>query len=173
MIAPGDVRARFESMFRPRVDLDSNQFRIVCWRTGLEMILTHPLLGVGPEQVKAQFQRFVPPDIPRPLPTGWYGHLHNIYIHYAAERGIPTMLALLWLLGKVLADMLRGVRGAPPGRGDRKFILHGVTAVTVGTMVVGFFELNLGDSEVLLFCLGVIACGYSALQASEEPAQES
>ena len=25
------------------------------------------------------------PVIPRPLPPGWYGHLHNIYLQYAAE----------------------------------------------------------------------------------------
>jgi len=32
----------------------------------------------------------VPADVRRPLPDGWYGHLHNIYLQFAAERGILT-----------------------------------------------------------------------------------
>ena len=63
------------------------------------MIRAHPWFGLGPEEVKLQFNSYVPPDIPRPLPEGWYGHLHNIYLQYAAERGIPTMLLMLWMLG--------------------------------------------------------------------------
>ena len=83
----GSVRTRFTSMFQPKREVDSNQHRIITWRTGLRMIEAHPWLGLGPEQVKVQFLNYVPADVPRPLPTGWYGHLHNIYLHYAAERG--------------------------------------------------------------------------------------
>jgi O-antigen ligase len=97
------------------------------------------------------------------LPSGWYGHLHNIYLHYAAERGIPTMLILLWLLLKILFDFYRGVHGLPPGPSNRKFLLHGAIAVVLATMVAGFFELNLGDTEVLTVFLTVVACGYLAL----------
>jgi O-antigen ligase len=160
--SPGWVRGRLVSMFQPRGDVDSNQFRIVCWRTGWEMIKAHPWFGVGPEQVKPQFDRYVPPDIPRPLPLGWYGHLHNIYVHYAAERGVPTMLMLVWLLVKVLFDFLSAIRKLPPGPGEAKALLHGCVAVVVAVMVEGVFELNLGDSEVLMMFLTVVACGYAA-----------
>ncbi len=161
-VAPSSVRSRFTSVFQPRGNVDSNQFRIVCWRTGWEMIKAHPWLGLGPEQVKAQFERYVPPDIPRPLPTGWYGHLHNIYVHYAAERGVLTMLALVWLLVKILFDFLSAVRRLPPGPSDAKFLLHGCVAVVLAIMVEGVFELNLGDSEVLMMFLVAVACGYVA-----------
>jgi O-antigen ligase len=126
------------------------------------MIKAHPWFGVGPEQVKPQFDRYVPPDIPRPLPLGWYGHLHNIYVHYAAERGVPTMLMLVWLLVKVLFDFLSAIRKLPPGPGEAKALLHGCVAVVVAVMVEGVFELNLGDSEVLMMFLTVVACGYAA-----------
>ena len=51
-------------------EMDSNQHRIVCWRTGWQMIKAHPWFGLGPEQVRVQFDNYVPPDIPRPLAHG-------------------------------------------------------------------------------------------------------
>jgi len=168
-LGPPSVRERFASFFQPRKNVDSNEFRIVTWRTGLRMIEKHPWFGVGPEEVRLEFNDYVPPDVPRPLPTGWYGHLHNIYLQYAAERGIPTMLLLMWALIQALADFARGVRKLRPGPSDERFILHGAIAVVIATMVAGFFEVNLGDSEVLTMFLVAIACGYTALATAAQP----
>jgi O-antigen ligase len=161
--SPAALKERFTSIFKPK-GVDSNQFRVVTWRTGIEMIKRHPVLGLGPEGVKTQFDEYVPADIPRPLPSGWYGHLHNIYLHYAAERGIPTMLVLMWMLLQILYDFWRGLRQLPPGRSNRRFLLNGGIAVVLATMAEGVVELNLGDSEVLTMFLVVVACGYLALQ---------
>lgn len=160
---PFHVRERVVSVFRPHGDTDSNEFRVVCRRTGIRMIQAHPWFGLGPEQVKAQFLSYIPEDIPRPLPTGWYGHLHNIYLHYAAERGIPTMLALMWMLGTILWDFIRALRRAGPAEEEARSILLGCVAVLIGMLVVGFYELNLGDSEVVSLFLAVVACGYVAV----------
>jgi O-antigen ligase len=160
LLNPGFIRNRFESGLEAGSRTDSSQHRIVCWRTGWEMIKAHPWFGVGPEMVGKEFLSYVPPDIPRPLPQGWYGHLHSIYIHYAAERGIPTMLALLALLLKMVADYGRALRRLTLGRSDARFLLHGGIAVVAGIMVSGVFELNLGDSEVLALFLAVMALGY-------------
>ncbi len=160
--SPDSVKSRFVSMFKPRREDDSNQHRIVCWRTGWEMIKAHPWFGLGPEQVKNQFNKYVPRDISWPLPAGWYGHLHNIYIHYAAERGVPATLVLIWLLVKILFDFLRALRRIPPGPNDARFVLHGAVAVMISILVSGVFELNLGDSEVLTLFLAVVAAGYVA-----------
>jgi O-antigen ligase len=161
-INPGAVRQRFLSGFEPNGQLDSNQFRIVCWRTGWQMIKAHPVLGLGPEVVRQQFDQWVPADIPRPLPVGWYGHLHNVYIHYAAERGIPTVLALVLALAWMLRDFLRALRRLKPGPSDERFLLQGAFAVMVATMIAGIFEVNLGDSEVLAMFLSAVALGYVA-----------
>ena len=163
LLSPPAVRERFTSLIHPKQGVDSNEFRVVTWRTGMRMLEQHPLLGIGPEGVKLHFIDYVPADISRPLPPGWYGHLHNIYLHYAAERGLPTMLMLMWLLCKILFDFWRGLRALPPGRSNRWFLLQGSIAVVIATMVAGFFELNLGDSEVLTMFLAVVASGYLAL----------
>src|SRR5579885_2498117 len=171
LVSPGWVKERFRSILRPS-KVDSNAFRVVTTRTGLEMIRAHPWFGLGPEEVKYQFDRYVPPDIPRPLPDGWYGHLHNIYLHYAAERGIPAMLILLWLLGRSLFDFLRGLKGLPPGPSDARFVLAGGVAVVLAVLLEGFFELNLGDSEVLTMFLVVVGCGYLALETARGRREE-
>ncbi len=163
---PAFVRARFFSGFEPRAGIDSNAHHIVCWRTGLEMIRAHPWFGLGPEMVGREFTDYVPADIPRPLPAGWYGHLHSLYIHYAAERGLATMLALVAALVKVLFDYARALRGLKPGTGDARFLLHGGIAVVLAVMVSGVFEVNLGDSEVLALFLAAVAVGYVGAAAS-------
>ena len=169
LLSPAAVRERFTSVIHPKQGVDSNEFRVVTWRTGMRMLERHPFLGVGPEGVKLHFTQYVPSDIPRPLPPGWYGHLHNIYLHYAAERGVPTMLMLMWLLCKILFDFWRGLKALPPGRSNRRFLLQGSIAVVIATMVAGFFELNLGDSEVLTMFLVGVACGYLALDKELVP----
>jgi putative inorganic carbon (hco3(-)) transporter len=173
LLSPGIVRERFTSILRPRTGTDSNQHRKVTWRTGVEIIRQHPWFGLGPEGVKYHFNEYVPADIPKPLPTGWYGHLHNIYLQFAAERGIPTMLILMWFLLKVAWDFWLGLRLLHPGRSDLRFILQGCLAVWIATMVAGVFEHNLGDSEVLTMFLVVVGAGYIALeQAAREHAEE-
>jgi putative inorganic carbon (HCO3(-)) transporter len=162
-ISPYTIRERIESLVQPG-KADSNQFRVVTWRTGLRMIEQHPWFGLGPEGVKLHFNDYVPADVPRPLPSGWYGHLHNIYLHYAAERGIPTMLVLMWMLIRIVIDFSRGLRALPPGRSLRRFLLVGGIAVLIATAVEGFVELNLGDSEVLTMFLVVVGCGYLAME---------
>jgi O-antigen ligase len=165
---PGEVRARFVSAFQPRNDrIDSNRFREVTRRAGYRMIAAHPWLGLGPGRVGPEFDRYVPADEPRPLPPGFYGHLHNIYVHYAAERGVPALLALLAFLGWVLADLARWLRRRA---GDARFLWHGAVAMLLAILVSGFWEVNLGDSEVLTLVLAVLGSAYALAEREPEPA---
>ena len=159
---PGGVRERFQSAFAPKKNTDSNQHRVVCWRTGWEMIKAHPWIGLGPEMVRLKFMDYVPRDIPRPLPEGWYGHLHNVYLHYAAERGVAAALAIIAILLMACRDFTRALRRLVPGRSDARFLLHGAFAVVLAIMVGAVFEHNLGDSEVLAMFLATVALGYVA-----------
>jgi O-antigen ligase len=165
-INPFEVRERALSVFQPHGEIDSNEHRVVTRKIGWEMIKAHPWLGVGPEEVFKQYKNYIPASVTLPLPNGYYGHLHNIYVHYAAERGVPAMLALMWMLGQALFDFIRGLRGLPRGwrgRSEKGWVLHGAVAAMIAVLVSGWYELNLGDSEVLGMVLAAIACGYVAL----------
>jgi O-antigen ligase len=174
---PLTIRSRLSSFRKPHGQLDSNQHRIVTWRTGIQMIRAHPWFGLGPEMVGREFNQYIPADVPRPLPDGWYGHLHNIYLQYSAERGIPTMLMLLWLLLATLwrwgAALRQLAAGPGPTPDSRRWLLHGAIAALLGTMISGVTEHNLGDSEVLLLTLSVLCLGYLGCAKVEDSRAES
>ncbi len=156
--APFQVTQRMLSVTRPHGTVDSNSRRLIMARTGLAMIEAHPWFGVGPEQIGPQFLQYTPRDIPRPLPKGWYGHLHNFYLQYAAERGVPALLLILWLLATVTRDLHHAAR--EHARNPASWPLRGAVAVIIAIFAEGFFEYNLGDSEVLTMFLATVACAY-------------
>jgi putative inorganic carbon (HCO3(-)) transporter len=170
LVSPPVMRERMTSLFHAR-QVDSNSFRIIAWNAGIQMIEKHPLLGLGPEGPKYHFQEYVPPETWESRPPGFYQHLHNVYLQYGAERGIPTLLVFLWLLVQVLVDFWRGLRTLPPGPGDRRFLLHGGIAMVLAMMAEGMAEVNFGDSEPLTMFLIVVACGYLALEKNLDGAE--
>jgi putative inorganic carbon (hco3(-)) transporter len=164
LVAPSNVRVRLLSLAKPQENIDSNRFRAVTRATGMEMIKAHPWFGLGPEEIKRNFDSYVPASVAKPLPVGFYGHLHNIYLQYAAERGIPGLLCVLWLVGLAAYDAIRGLMRLDKGeRSQERFLLQGLIAVTIGILIEGLAEYNLGDSEVLMMYLSIVALSYAAL----------
>jgi O-antigen ligase len=175
IVAPKPIQQRAMSIVKPKKQTDSNEHRIVCWRTGWQMIKAHPIVGVGPEEVSDArvFDRYVPADISRPLPDGWYGHLHNVYIQYAAERGIPAALFIIAVLAIPMRDLTRALRRLAPGRSDARFVLNAAIASIIGTALSGVFEHNLGDTEVLTMFLVILCAGYVATETKKAAVEET
>ena len=166
LIAPQSMQQRLASIADP----PPSEPRPIMWRTGLNMIEDRPIFGVGPERVGPLFSQYQPEDVTE-LPEAYYSHLHSIYIHYAAERGLPALAALLWLLITVLLDWRRALRRTAPGPSDRRFLLHGAIAATLGVMMTGCFDLALGDSEILGAWLAIVVVGYRAAEREGPQAQ--
>jgi putative inorganic carbon (hco3(-)) transporter len=160
---PLDIRERAISALAPHEGLtDSNGHRAELRRIGWEMIKAHPWLGVGPEQVARQYQDYIRPDMPKPQASQYYGHLENDYVQYAAERGVPATLALLWMIGWAVFDFARALRRLPADAEER-WVLRAAIAVTASILVSGFYSWNLNNSEVLAMFLAVMGCGYVAV----------
>jgi putative inorganic carbon (hco3(-)) transporter len=167
LVAPMHVRERVLSVVHPHGNVDSNSRRSIMFRTGIRMIEAHPWFGVGPEQIQPQFLAYLPKDVPTPLPIGWYGHLHNVYLQYGAERGIPGLFFVLWFIAKMVADFYQALedRSTGPPFEEARFVYYGALAVIGAVLAQGFFEYNLGDSEVLTMFLVVATCGYVAIES--------
>lgn len=156
---PQSVRERARSLIQPRGVVDSNSHRVATSLTGLAMIRAHPLLGVGPERVGREFLHYAPARV-LPLPEGYYAHLHSIYVHLAAERGIPAAAAITVFLLWPLLLWLR--KRPPPRKAPMGWATYGASAGLLGILVAGLFEYNLGDSEILMLTLSLVALGERA-----------
>jgi hypothetical protein len=79
--------------------------RTVLWSRGLEMVAANPWTGIGLNQVRYD-------------PSVGYktAHLHNHYIHTAAELGVPALCALLAIMIGAGVLCLRTWRGASSRR---------------------------------------------------------
>jgi O-antigen ligase len=162
VLAVPPVRQRAVSFVKPQGEMDSNQHRLVTWRTGLAMIASNPWKGVGPDRVDEEFARYQPKDVVK-LPEGWYGHLHNIYLQYAADRGLVVLACFLWLLGAMLMTCWRA---------RTHWLGQAGVAAWIGVMVSGFFEANLANSEVLHLFLVAMVCAAVARGGESEGGSE-
>lgn len=151
-LLPG-LRSRAESIANPRHS--DNVERLRMWKAGWQMVKDHPFLGIGPgnmERVSPSYQG----DADRA--GGAWGHLHNTFIHMAAERGLPALGVFGWLLVLLARTFVRAGRGA--FLSDEAVPMAAVTGLLAlaGFVVSGLTETNYNDAEILMtfyFAMGV------------------
>ena len=127
---------------------------------GVRMIKDHPLFGVGPERIHAEFPKYYRGSNLADAHF-FYGHLENNVLQIAAERGLLCLAAFLWLIFELYASLIAIVRTAPDA--TRWTAVSALAALT-GFLVSGFFEFNFGDSEVLLLLLFIVSLPFGAAQ---------
>jgi putative inorganic carbon (hco3(-)) transporter len=151
LVSPSWLQRRNESIFEPQQD-SSSMARLVMLQTGFRMIRAHPVFGLGPERVGPEFDKYTPEGVT--LPRAWYGHLHNSLLQLAAERGIPCVLFIVWFFYEVMRENEQRVRNGLAGQRALSFAAVGAT---IGLLVAGLFEYNVGDSEVLMLYLFAVS----------------
>ena len=168
LLAPAPLVDRATSTFDLR-DL-TNYDRLCMLDAGLHMLADRPLFGIGPGQVEELYPIYRHPSARR-----WQVmHLHNSMMQLAAERGLVSLAAYLWLMvGALLATAREMRRRLAVGDGGAD-LFAGVFAALLAFLLAGLFEDNWGDSEVqriALFLVAVPAClsGRPADDAGSEP----
>lgn len=144
---------------RSIVDLrnPSNYDRVCMVEAGLHMISERPLFGLGPGMVASRYPIYRNPTAPRITVP----HLHNTFLELAAERGLVTLAAYLWLMGAGLWLACRGYRREGGPRGRRADLYVGAILAVVAFNLAGVFEDNWQDTEVqrlILFLLATPLC---------------
>lgn len=142
LTAPAPMVERMRSI--ADVDDPSNRDRLSMAQAGLAMVADRPLVGLGPEMVRDLYPRYrVDTAVRDRVP-----HLHNSFLHLAAERGLPELASYLALMGIALAGAWRRFRREGGFRGGRADLYLGAALALVAFNVAGFFEHNWGDTEV-------------------------
>jgi len=132
----------------------SNAERLRMWEAGWAMIQDNPWLGVGPGHVRRVVPQYQSESDRK---AGPWGHLHNTFIHMAAERGIPALLAFLFWMALLFRASWKGWKSADlqvSGLG-----LAGMLAM-VAFLACGMTERVYGDTEIMMmffFLLGTSA----------------
>jgi putative inorganic carbon (hco3(-)) transporter len=131
--------------------------RLAMLEAGRRLGFEHPVMGVGPGQLKHLYPTVATPEAVRRSTS----HLHNTPLQIAVERGVIGLAAWLWIF---VAFLVRGVtllrRLPAEAAGDRALVLGALSAV-VTFLVAGLFEYNFGDTEVLLVVLAVMALPFA------------
>lgn len=154
-LAPASWRTRVQTIWDLRDA--SNYDRLCMLEAGAYMVRERPLFGLGPEMVRERYPIYRHPTAPRYEVT----HLHNSFVQLAAERGLLSLGAYLWMMAAVFVLAYRGYRRTLRRGGGRADLYLGVLLVLVGFNVAGLFEANWRDTEVqrlVLFVLAVPLC---------------
>lgn len=135
----------------------SNYDRVCMAEAGLHMVRQRPLFGIGPNLVRELYPFYRHPTSPRLLVP----HLHDAFLELAAERGLTSLLAYLWLMGGVIVLGVRRYRQARREGRPTADLYLGVVLGLVAFNCAGLFEDNWSDAEVqrvALFLAGIPFC---------------
>ena len=123
------------------------------WQAGLEMMLDHPLTGVGLgnyDTIYKQYKFFEERKT--------YPHAHSNIVQIGAETGILGLSIFFWMMVSAFRGIWHKVRTT--NTNPLVFSLSmGALAAFLGFHFAGLFEYNFGDSEVQLlfwFIMGSI-----------------
>ncbi len=154
---PRSVLDRVVSTFDLRQG--SNYDRVCMTISGIQMIRDFPITGVGLDMVDRLYPLYRRDDAPR-----WrVPHLHNNVVQIAAERGLPALLAYLWLLGAFLTVTWRGI---PALSGRRRAAAAASLAAIVATSVAGLFEYNFWSANIQYLVLVLMGAGVGQVEAA-------
>ncbi len=162
LLAPSPVRDRVASI----VDLGnfSNYDRLCMLEAGWRMTSERPVFGHGPEMVRERY----PIYRHRTAPRHWVPHLHNNVIQISAETGLPSALAVLWMMAAAIWSSFLGYRRARREDLDTADLYLGVLGALVAFNLAGMFEFNWGDTEVQRLALFMVVLPFCVEEEAVE-----
>jgi putative inorganic carbon (hco3(-)) transporter len=145
LVAGGQAyRGRVGTVLRSGQDYNwvSETGRLAVWRRGVAYIKERPVLGLGVDGYRTAEREISPLARGRRMAGRGVPDLvaHNMFIHVAAELGLPALIAFVALLAAAARTLLRVRRHDGPRADDRlPAFAHALLASLVGFVVCGMF----------------------------------
>lgn len=136
-VVPRLIWSRLADTFDPQaLHFSSTANRLDAWQFALQMVQERPLTGWGWQSFAALYNAQDPPEL--------LGHCHNLYLHLAAEGGIPLLLGHLILWGWILA------RGWHAWRRSQESVLLGMLLALTAFFASGLLDVVMLDGRIHL-----------------------
>ena len=136
-VVPRLIWSRLADTFDPQaLYFSSTANRLDAWHFALQMARERPLTGWGWQSFAALYNAQEPPEL--------LGHCHNLYLHLAAEGGIPLLLGHLILWGSILA------RGWQAWRRSQESVLLGMLLALTAFFASGLLDVVMLDGRIHL-----------------------
>ncbi|NTV52701.1 MAG: tetratricopeptide repeat protein [Candidatus Firestonebacteria bacterium] len=119
--------------------------RLYIWRSALQMIRDHPLLGTGLDTFQITFPKYRLAEYWRLEWNGTPEKAHNFFLQIGATTGLLGLAAWLWLIGLYFFKLIRQLPGLSPPRRH--------LAAAIGLAQVGFLVQNQANFTVLSYGL--------------------
>ena len=139
------------------------------WHDGFHLLISNPrhlLVGVGMDSIKAHWREWELFDNGR-MPMG---HMHSDYLQIALERGVPTLIGWLILLGTYARTLWLTRRRVPSEDWIERGIALGALGGLLGFMLSGVVHYNWGDSEVVMIVYLIMGLSLVVERQSRERA---
>jgi len=155
LLSPRLIRQRIQSLRQPSLD-PSVSIRLEMWQAGLRMIREHPWVGVGPNNIPEVYTLYLAPG--KAPEVGYREHLHNDFIQFGAERGLPCLATWMWFMA-ALGWHFHRLRRKLKHLG---WVADAAMAAWLAILVEGCFEFNFGASPVLMLFLFIVSMPFAA-----------
>lgn len=113
--------------------------RLYIWRSALQMVRDHPLLGVGLDTFQITFPKYRLPEYWQLEWNGTPEKAHNFFLQIASTTGLLGLGAWLWLLAAFFVLWLGQLRDLPP---PRRHLALGVGVAQIGFLVQNQFSFT-------------------------------
>ena len=167
VVLPDAIRMRITDS--ATLEYYSNAERLQMLRVGLRMIRDKPWTGVGPGRVEEAYTTYLAPGEPVPA---YHGHLHNNFLQFGAEFGLPVLVAALYALVILYRDLwLRCRHAVGP---EELFLCRSAVLGLTGFVTAGLFDYTYGHSLgliLLAFAMLSPLSSHSPLGRSRSPSE--
>jgi hypothetical protein len=152
----------------------STTWRETVWKEGFHLLVSKPrhlIVGVGMDSIKAYWREWGLFDNGR-LPMG---HMHSNLLQLSLERGVPTLLVWLILIGTYIRMLFRIVRKSATVSGQSTIdnfprgLALGALGGVVGFFTSGLVHYNWGDSEVVMVVYFIMGLSLVVERILREP----
>lgn len=143
--APDSIQNRILSI--TDLSVGSVQVRFTQWKNAVNIFKDHPIVGVGWIDLGEIHRSYAPAGADLNYQAYRIGHFHNNFVMIAVCFGALGLLAVVYLIFKILQAEIQIFRKLPAEQPLMSAWVIGSIAAYVGFWVNGLFDWTFGDAE--------------------------